>query len=75
MTPKIYSGSPYSFEVDVCSLGYILYELMTFNSPFPAIFDIIYQPVQVIHSNYSKQLKELVYTMLQKNPREQIRFN
>lgn len=70
MSPEMLKGLPYSFLTDVWSLGCVLYEMMTFHHPIAYDFLTIIQnlpgeKIAKIHQPYSKELKKVVYNMLQ----------
>ena len=78
LSPEVCQEKPYNSKSDVWSLGCILYELCTFNKPFfasnPAalILKIIngnYVPLNQVNNgmNYSKELQEILDTILQKD--------
>ena len=76
LAPEIISEGNYSFEADIWSLGITFYELMTFSKPFsgnpPGIFfKIMKNKVNPITDEfYSKELRNLVQKMLNKNPQK-----
>ena len=73
LAPEIIDGKNYSFEADIWSLGVTFYELMTFEKPFkgnfPAVFlKITKDEVEPINDYYSKEFRNLIYSMLNKDP-------
>ena len=73
LAPEIIDGKNYSFEADIWSLGVTFYELITFEKPFkgnfPAIFlKIMKDEVEPINDYYSKEFRNLIYSMLNKDP-------
>lgn len=61
MAPEIFDGQKYDKKADIWSLGIILYELITMEPPF-------YRPnIDLIKNSI---LKNLVKSMLSKNPNE-----
>lgn len=74
MSPEILLSKKYSYPTDVWSLGCILYELITFQQPFPPasmftlVNAIVTQDPPPIHLNYSSKLKTLVTLLLVKEP-------
>jgi NIMA (never in mitosis gene a)-related kinase len=71
LSPEIVQNKPYSFKSDIWSLGILLYELCALKMPFNAkslpklslnIIKGVYTPLPF---HYSKDLKELVGSMLQ----------
>jgi NIMA (never in mitosis gene a)-related kinase len=80
VSPEIAHQSFFSFPVDIWSIGAIIYQLMKLDSPFAAsnsdrtlklICNEDY-PLPQIQSNYSKELKEVVYRMLEKDQHKRI---
>jgi len=76
MPPQWHQGEEYDFKADIWSLGIISYELCCLKLPF---FDevplklsnkIIKDPHPPIPSIYSKELKDLVDLLLQKDPQD-----
>ena len=73
--PEISLGVPYSYKSDVWSIGVLLYEMTTFKMPFQA-YNIpeLAQKIntgnfkKINNDNYSIDLKNLIYDMLQVNP-------
>jgi NIMA (never in mitosis gene a)-related kinase len=77
MAPEIFSNQPYSFPVDIWSLGCVLYEMVTCRKPFgnnPMLFlpNVLHQPPFPIEGNISNNLQYLIFSMLNKNPSERI---
>ena len=73
LAPEIVDEKNYSFEADIWSLGVTFYELMTFKKPFegkfPAVFlKILNDEVEPITEIYSKEFRNLIYKMLNKDP-------
>lgn len=80
-SPEICMGKKYNLKSDIWSLGVILYELCTFTKPFlgrnigEVVSQIIHKQHENIPSIYSKELKDLVDSMLAKNPDERPSVN
>eukprot|EP00003_Mantamonas_plastica_P032418 TRINITY_DN87_c0_g1_i13.p1 TRINITY_DN87_c0_g1~~TRINITY_DN87_c0_g1_i13.p1 ORF type:complete len:799 (+),score=309.95 TRINITY_DN87_c0_g1_i13:1514-3910(+) len=74
MSPEVFSQKPYSFKSDVWSLGCILYELATFKHAFTAknvnglALKVIHGEAPSLPSDYSKDLRSLCASMLNKSP-------
>jgi NIMA (never in mitosis gene a)-related kinase len=82
-SPEVSQGDFYSFPTDVWSLGVVMYQLMTLELPFEGsnsmrthhlIIDEDYPP-SPITGNYSEELKQVIYKMLEKNQYERIHMN
>lgn len=74
MSPEVSNKENYSFSCDIWSLGVILYELCTLNSPmvlFLNKFDIN----NIFTDNYSTNIKKLIQKMLKNNPNERPNIN
>jgi serine/threonine protein kinase len=71
MAPEVFTRK-YSFPCDIWSSGVCLYQLLSLKLPFDAKHD--YQLVKVIcegkyepiNGDYSEDLKQIVYSMLEK---------
>jgi serine/threonine protein kinase len=76
-SPELIEGQ-YSFPTDVWSLGVMLYVMMTFKFPFTGssvlqlMNNICYCPTPKIKQNFSNDLKETVYSKLNKDPLNRI---
>ena len=73
LSPEICQDKPYSFKSDIWALGCILYELCTYNFPFPTengyaslILKIINEEPEEI-KNYSDDIKNLGKALLTKD--------
>ena len=78
LAPEIVEGKNYSFEADIWSLGVTFYELMTFKKPFKGNFPGIYlkilkDEVESITDFYSKEFRNLIYNMLNKDPSKRLK--
>ena len=77
LSPELCQDIPYNDKSDVWALGCILYELCTYKHPFNAknqgalIIKILKDTPSPIHSYYSNELQELIYSLLEKD--EQLR--
>ncbi|KRX02683.1 Protein kinase-like domain [Pseudocohnilembus persalinus] len=74
LSPEIINNKAYNFKTDVWSLGIVLYEICALRPPFDAdsldglALKIIRGNYSPIPSIYSRELKQLVNTMLQVEP-------
>ena len=80
MAPEIVDGENYSFEADIWALGVTFYELMNLRKPFRANYPAIYleiktKEVEEINNIYSKEFKDLIYQMLNKEPNKRPKAN
>jgi serine/threonine protein kinase len=78
-SPEILSNTPYNTKTDMWSLGILLYELITFKSPFDPVHSISHlidsirnSPERIpipsqYYSLYSKELTDLIPLLLCKN--------
>jgi serine/threonine protein kinase len=82
-SPEVCLDDFYFFPTDVWSLGVVMYQLMTLELPFEGsninrtfrlIVEEEYSPPP-IEGNYSEELKQVVYKMLEKNQYERIHIN
>ena len=73
LAPEIFENKPYNGKVDTWSLGVVLYELCTFNKPFTDSTaeglrnKIIKEDYKPISNAYSKEMKNMIDTLLTKN--------
>ena len=73
LSPELCEELPYDDKSDVWALGCILYELCTYKHPFKAkcqaslVLKILQQNPKPIHENYSQNLQNLIYLILDKN--------
>ena len=75
ISPEIVQNEPYSFKSDIWSLGVLLYELIALKYPFDAsslpklmIKIMKGQYMKIKDKNFSTELKNLVYMILNVNP-------
>lgn len=75
MSPEQFQGLDYSSKADLWSMGVIFYELITGKHPFPIqnLAEIVFkvlntEPVPLADSVHP-QIKQLIYGMLQKDPK------
>lgn len=75
MAPEILKAEPYGFPADIWAAGCVLYELMSGSHAFTGcsrdeLFDNIkFNDTPDVPSRYSQELKNLLYRMLEKDPR------
>ncbi|CAF0941097.1 unnamed protein product [Brachionus calyciflorus] len=81
MSPEICEHKPYNNKSDVWSLGCILYEMTNMKHPFEAnslqmlIGKILRGNYDQVNPRYSYELRNLVASMLKRNPRERPSVN
>lgn len=74
LSPEIIEQKAYSFKTDIWSLGVILYELCALKPPFNAdslhflALKIVKGSYSPVPSMYSRDLKNLIGSLLQVNP-------
>ena len=74
LSPEIINGKSYSFKSDIWSLGVVLYELCALKPPFDAqsltflAMKIIKGQYSPVPGQFSRELKNLVATLLQVDP-------
>eukprot|EP00968_Pinguiococcus_pyrenoidosus_P015180 scaffold1397_cov254-Pinguiococcus_pyrenoidosus.AAC.10 len=74
MSPEIFKNKPYNHKSDIWALGCVLYELTTLNHAFDAASlnglasKIIRGRYPQIHPRYSRYLRSLIDSMLDKSP-------
>ena len=75
LSPEIVKNSPYSFKTDVWSLGVLLYQMCALKMPFDADSlpnlskKILKAEYKDIPNNYSDNLKNLIRSLLQVEPK------
>jgi NIMA (never in mitosis gene a)-related kinase len=80
VSPEVAQGDFYFFPTDVWSLGIVMYQLMSLELPFERsnsgrIHHFIIKEDYLappIEDNYSEELKQIVYKMLDKNQYDRI---
>lgn len=83
MSPEVLKGDGYDFKSDVWSLGCLLYELAMLKSPFKAEGLNLYSLFQKISNgeylplpdNYSEELRQLAYSMINIRPEDRPEVN
>lgn len=80
MSPEMILAKTYSYATDVWGLGCVLYEIVTHRYPFLSFGQngmnsfILYQDPEPIQFNYSNPLKDIIYSMLNKDQSQRISF-
>ncbi len=81
LSPEICQDKPYNQKSDIWSLGCMLYEIVTLNHAFDAtsmkglVMKILRGNYPPIAKTYSKELSDLIATLLRKNPDERPTIN
>ena len=81
LSPEICQDQPYNQKSDIWSLGCMLYEIVTLNHAFDAtsmkglVMKILRGNYPPISKTYSKDLSDLISTLLKKNPEERPTIN
>jgi NIMA (never in mitosis gene a)-related kinase len=82
LSPEMVEGKPYSTKADVWALGVILYHLCALKLPFEAnSLPVLALKIlkgsfpQIAGTNYSKDLKNLISSMLQVDQRRRPSIN
>ena len=76
LSPEIIDSKPYNFKSDIWSLGVVLYELCALKPPFDAeslpklAMKIVRGNYNPIPSHYSKELKNLIASLLALDPQK-----
>ena len=82
MSPELVNHMEYSKEIDVWSLGILLYEMIHGHSPFRPdkpkfnsddVMDNIRKHKLKFKKNVSKECKELIYHLLEENPEKRLK--
>lgn len=74
-SPEVLSGNKYAGpELEMWSLGVTLFVLIFFENPFVDIEDIVHAELIMPHS-ISTELKELLYHLLDKNPKTRCKMH
>ncbi len=74
MSPEMVDGKAYDSKADIWALGCLLYELITFESPFkfsnlPQLYNsIVKNPPPELPVKYSKYVAPIFKKMMKKNP-------
>lgn len=79
LAPEILTEEGYDQAVDWWSLGVVLYELLSGNTPFdfsvyPKISVDVYKSPILLHSYFSKNARDLIKKLLNFTPSKRIRF-
>ena len=82
MSPEVIRNDGYDFKSDVWSLGCVIYELVTFKSPFRtdekiSLYDLFTKInkgdyPKIIDDKYGPFIKDLIEKMLKVNPEERV---
>lgn len=81
LSPEICQDQPYNQRSDIWSLGCMLYEIVTLNHAFDAtsmkglVMKILRGNYPPISKTYSKELGDLIASLLKKNPEERPTIN
>lgn len=81
LSPELCEDKPYNNKSDIWSLGCVLYEICTLQHAFEAqnmkglVVKILRGQYQPISSTYSRNLKEVIDRMLQKDPNKRPSVN
>lgn len=76
LAPEVLRGDLHAFKADIWSLGVILYELCALSLPYKEknlvnfVFSIIKEKYNPIPNSFSKELNDLVRSLLQVQPEE-----
>eukprot|EP00922_Rhytidocystis_sp_ex-Travisia-forbesii_P036119 GHVS01053600.1.p1 GENE.GHVS01053600.1~~GHVS01053600.1.p1 ORF type:complete len:1739 (-),score=232.38 GHVS01053600.1:433-5649(-) len=74
MSPEMCENKPYTFKGDVWALGCVLYEIACLRNAFVGgsflglVWNIAFKPIEPLPSHFSKELCQLLYRMLSKDP-------
>eukprot|EP00316_Scyphosphaera_apsteinii_P020436 CAMPEP_0119341980 /NCGR_PEP_ID=MMETSP1333-20130426/103742_1 /TAXON_ID=418940 /ORGANISM="Scyphosphaera apsteinii, Strain RCC1455" /LENGTH=365 /DNA_ID=CAMNT_0007354093 /DNA_START=45 /DNA_END=1138 /DNA_ORIENTATION=+ len=81
MSPEVCQNQPYSYKSDVWALGCILYEMCALQQAWNGsnllglVYKIVQQKYPPLPDEYSKELKQLVDLMLEKEPERRPSLN
>jgi len=81
LSPELIDGKPYNFKSDIWALGVLLYQLCTLKQPFDANgFPMLARKITKgrfapIPATFSKDLKDLVHSLLCVNPLDRPSIN
>eukprot|EP00922_Rhytidocystis_sp_ex-Travisia-forbesii_P036116 GHVS01053596.1.p1 GENE.GHVS01053596.1~~GHVS01053596.1.p1 ORF type:complete len:1719 (-),score=275.18 GHVS01053596.1:356-5512(-) len=74
MSPEMCENKPYTFKSDVWALGCVLYEIACLRNAFVGgsflglVWNIAFKPIEPLPTHFSKELCQLLYRMLSKDP-------
>jgi len=81
LSPELIDGKPYNFKSDIWALGVLLYQLCTLKQPFDANgFPMLARKITKgrfapIPATFSKDLRDLVHSLLSVNPLDRPSIN
>ena len=80
LAPEIILNVPYNESVDIWALGVLIYEMLTGWAPWQErnrkkLFDnILYNPLDLSHPNFSASARDLLKRMLEKIPEDRLKL-